>query len=255
MPENPLIYLSDPYRHEHESTCIEIDTASTPYHSLILDSTIFYPLGGGQPADQGTIEFPSLGIIVPIHNVRLGKDGRVRHETKLDLSSLEENMKACCTRSKINVERRKKHMDWHTAGHIVDFSLYMMGLTPSILIPYKGDHSKKCMITYQGTIGENPSSYIQEIQAKVSNLQKTAVFSWDYISLEEMKKRAIYLQPNLPSNKPLRALTLEGVGTVADGGTILKTGKEIDGEIYVTDITEEEGMTYVFYTVSRSISS
>ncbi|MBP9691937.1 MAG: hypothetical protein KBD90_01230 [Alphaproteobacteria bacterium] len=35
---------------------------------LILNQTIFYPQGGGQPSDRGTIAVD--GVVVPIHSVK-----------------------------------------------------------------------------------------------------------------------------------------------------------------------------------------
>lgn len=71
-------------------------------------------------------------------------------------------------------------------------------------------------------------------------------FEWEFGSLDKLQEEAIYLQPNLPSGKPLRILRLKGVGAVADGGTILKYTNEVDG-IIITDVKAEDGNTVVYY--------
>ena len=45
--------------------------------AVILDSTIFHPQGGGQPADTGFITSPSSDLKFMVEDVRL-KDGLVR---------------------------------------------------------------------------------------------------------------------------------------------------------------------------------
>lgn len=43
-------YYHDPYLKEFQTTAVEIDN-----HNVVLQDTIFYPTGGGQPHDKGTI--------------------------------------------------------------------------------------------------------------------------------------------------------------------------------------------------------
>ncbi len=63
-----------------------------------------------------------------------------------------------------------------------------------------------------------------------------------------LQKEAIYLQPGLPTNKPLRTLRLEGVGAVADGGTQVKQTGEVEG-INIESIEDKEGNTIVNYKI------
>ncbi len=69
------------------------------------------------------------------------------------------------------------------------------------------------------------------------------------MSLEDLQRDAIYIQPGLPTNKPLRKITLEGVGSVADGGTQVKKTGEV-GKIEITSVEAEEDMTRVNYSIN-----
>jgi Ser-tRNA(Ala) deacylase AlaX len=90
-----------------------------------------------------------------------------------------------------------------------------------LLQPFKGDHGKKPVIFYQGTIDED---FRQDLEKKSNDLVGQDIpFSFRFASYEELEKEAIYLQPDLPKNKPLRLLTLTGVGSVADGGTRIRS--------------------------------
>ncbi|MBA3238668.1 MAG: hypothetical protein H0T62_10035 [Parachlamydiaceae bacterium] len=108
----------------------------------------------------------------------------------------------------------------------------------------KGDHGKKPFVLYQGAIEKE---FKEELQKKSNELiAKDINFSWNFDLLENIEKEAIYLQPGLPKNKPLRALRLDGVGVVADGGTIVTSTKEV-GSVLITGIEVIEGDTCIKY--------
>ena len=99
---------------------------------------------------------------------------------------------------------------------------------------------------YQGVLGKDIK---QELENKSNELvEKGLAFSCEFVPLEQLTKDAIYLQPGLPANKPLRKLTLETVGSVADGGTQVKNTKEV-GKINILSVTEQDGNTIVVYSV------
>ncbi len=134
----------------------------------------------------------------------------------------------------------------HSGGHVVDFAMYILGYSPKQLTPMKGDHGKKSYIVYQGTVGKDIRS---ELENKSNELVGKALsYVTALVSFEELQKDAIYLQPGLPTNKPLRKLSLEGVGSVGDGGTQVKNTSEI-GKISIPSVTEENGNTIVVYRI------
>jgi Ser-tRNA(Ala) deacylase AlaX len=87
-----------------------------------------------------------------------------------------------------------------------------------------------------------------ELQKKVDELTSQDLkFSWSFEPLEALEKEAIYyLQPGLPKNKPLRALRLDGIGAVADGGTIVSSTQEV-GKILILSIDTSEAETTIRY--------
>jgi len=134
----------------------------------------------------------------------------------------------------------------HSAGHVVDFAMYLLGYSPKQLMPYKGDHGKKPFIVYQGVVDEDIK---QKLEDKSNELvQKDLKFSWLFQPYEALQKEAIYLQPGLPTDKPLRTLRLETVGAVADGGTQVHSTKEV-GKITIQSVEAVNGETWVKYAV------
>lgn len=124
-----LIYLTNSNLSEYQAEFLKQDHDETGSY-IILDSTIFYPQGGGQPADQGFINIS--GYNIPIHQVKLIND-EVRHYTK-DFHPLSRGEKAHCH---IDQHKRLTHTRLHTAGHLVS---NIMGQLYPHWIAIKGYH-------------------------------------------------------------------------------------------------------------------
>ena len=88
-----------------DSLNLSSEVVELPTHCVVLDSTLFYPEGGGQLGDQG-----SLGT-TRVVDTRI-ESGVIYHLTN---SSVEEGD----ITGKIDWERRRQLMDHHTAVHIV----------------------------------------------------------------------------------------------------------------------------------------
>ena len=124
--------------------------------------------------------------------------------------------------------------------------MFLLKYSPDKLIPLKADHNKNPHIEYSNTLGVNIKD---DLQNKVNELiQKDIEFSWEFVDFNTLQNKAIYLQPNLPTNKPLRMLELKDIGAVADGGTIVKRTSEVES-ISITSIEEKDGITFVYYSL------
>ncbi len=236
-----LIYLDDSYQKEMDAQILEVVPDGDGKYKLILDKTVFYAMGGGQPTDQGKLTSDSWsGDVYQV----LVKDGELWHFINTQSAPVIGDK----VHGEINWERRYKNMRYHSGGHIVDFALFLIGYSPKKLCPLKADHGKKPFIVYQGTLGEDIK---QKLQEKVDELIAGDLkFSWEFQPYEDLKKEAIYLQPDLPTNKPLRTLRLETVGAVADGGTQLYSTSEA-GKVQVDEIDTEGDTTIIHYSLPQ----
>lgn len=101
------LYYQDPYLREFEAIVLEtgVDGKGVPY--AVLDHTAFYPTGGGQPYDTGTI----AGI--PVINVE-DTDGKVVHQLAAPLPS--DAVRVQCA---IDWQRRFDHMQQHSGQHLL----------------------------------------------------------------------------------------------------------------------------------------
>lgn len=238
MKTEPL-YLEDSYLKEVDAQVLQILPEGTHRYRLLLDKTVFYPMGGGQPTDQGKLT--SGNWSADVYQV-LMKDGEIWHYVQSTVPPNE----GLTVHGAINWERRYKHMRLHSAGHVVDFAMFLLGYSPKTLMPFKGDHGKKPYIVYQGVLDKDIK---QELEDKSNELvERNLKFTWLFQPLEDLKKEAVYLQPGLPTDKPLRTLRLETVGAVADGGTQVRSTKEV-GKITIVSLLPDNGNTIVSYSL------
>lgn len=235
------LYLDDSYLKEMDAVVLQVLPEGENRWRLLLDSTVFYAMGGGQATDQGMLRCESwTGKVYQV----MVKDGELWHYVQsASAPALGEKL-----HGEIDWLRRYKSMRLHSAGHLIDFALYLLGYSPKHLQPQKADHTKKPFIAYQGTLEQDISA---TLQAKVNKLiAQDLKFSWEFLPYEQLVAEALYLQPNLPTNKPLRALRLESVGTVADGGTQVRSTAEL-GTVRIDSITSQDNLTTIRYSLGE----
>lgn len=105
MLQNRL-YYQDPYRTSFTTTVSQHATDEQGRPFAVLENTIFYPTGGGQPHDTGHI---ANIAVVDVEEV----DGEIRHylESPLTIGGT--------VSAEINWTRRFDHMQQHTGQHIL----------------------------------------------------------------------------------------------------------------------------------------
>ncbi|MGG0669989.1 DHHA1 domain-containing protein [Lederbergia citrisecunda] len=100
------IYYQNVYKKTFKARIVGngVDLEGRPY--VVLSNTAFYPTGGGQPHDTGTIE----GVrVIDVEEV----DGEIRHFLDEELHSQKE------VEAAIDWERRLDHMQQHAGQHIL----------------------------------------------------------------------------------------------------------------------------------------
>jgi phenylalanyl-tRNA synthetase alpha chain len=249
-PSTTLVYLADAYLQTGTAKILEITTDGkvkpdgSQSASLILDQTLFYAQGGGQPADQGTITSPT-GTFTVTHVSYNG--GAVLHKGSLT-GTLEVGQEVTL---QLDWQRRYQHMQWHTAGHIVDQAVKTV-LPGAKSIDGNHGIGKKLSITWSTPIS---TEKLSAIQTEVNNIvAEAAAIYTEMVSKDEIIKRGIQLPFDLPTNKPLRLLQIGNYSPMPDGGTHLKTTAEV-WPITVTDIIIDGEKTLTVYTVQALVPS
>ena len=101
------LYFEDPYRYEFEAQVKQVISLPDGRPGVILDQTYFYPTGGGQYHDTGTLG--ETAVIDVITDDELGKTIHV----------LDRELPLGFVKARIDKERRFRHMQHHTAQHLL----------------------------------------------------------------------------------------------------------------------------------------
>ena len=234
-----LLYLENSYQKEASAKIVAINT-ETPQVEIILDKTIFYPQGGGQPADTGTIS-TKTGIFIVSHVSY--NDGSILHKGKLE-GSMNVGDEVSL---KIDWETRYHNMMLHTAGHILD---QVIKNVDNKNYGVDGDHGigKRTFVAFKLPVNE---SLIEKIENEANSIiNKNLKITAEMVSEKEIKERKIKLQFELPKNKDLRILGIGSYSPMPDGGTHLKTTGECS-KISITGIQEKKGQWRVNYSIEK----
>lgn len=86
---------------------------------IIMDRTVFFPTGGGQPCDTGTI-VTSDGTSVSVIDVQENKEsGIISHTIEIDPSEIDALQVGMTVTQKLNEDRRRINTQRHTGEHIL----------------------------------------------------------------------------------------------------------------------------------------
>ena len=232
-----LNYLSDTYLFESQATIKEIKQTEVG-KAVVLDQTIFYPQGGGQPADKGMIY--SDDVEFEVVDVRLDRSGEVYHYGGYDKG---EFAVGDIVKLKIDKDRRVKNAQLHSAGHLLDAAVKKLGITE--IKPVKGFHFPDGpYVEYEGSL-ENPMDYIPKVEEAVNELiLENVELEKEELSNEEAEKRGIWAPPG----KSARIINFKGYKTCGCGGTHVNNAGEI-GKITIRKISSKKGKTRIAYLV------
>ncbi len=193
---------------------------------MSLDSTAFYPSGGGQPCDLGTLR--SAGSTWSVLNVRK-VGGEVWHHLEGQLPTAGSQVKG-----EIEWERRYQLMRTHTAMHVlcgVIWRDFNASVTGGQMQPLRGrmDFEFETM----------RKELVQEIEEKINaEVQTSREVKVHFLPREEAFKipDLIRTKVNLlpPSIQVVRVVEIEGLDLQADGGTHVANTLEV-GEIRIVD--------------------
>jgi misacylated tRNA(Ala) deacylase len=214
-----LVYQLDSYAAEIDG---QVAAVREDLHAVALDRTIFYPGGGGQPADKGQLN----GLAVT--SLRRS-DGEVWHALDGPLPPVG---------SKVHVmldwERRYKLMRTHTAMHVlcgVVFQDYGALVTGGDMEPLKGRMDFEFPRLERELVTTIEASVNAEIN-KAHDVRVNVLPRAEAFQIPDLIRTKINLLP--AGIEQVRTVEIVGLDLQADGGTHVRNTREV-GSVRVAD--------------------
>jgi len=220
-----LLYQMDSYLRDFEATVGEVDEAN---RGVVLDRTAFYPGGGGQPPDRGTLT--AGDAVYPVRQAQW-LDGRLVHLLDGDAPLPQAGQPVS---GSLDWEHRYRLMRTHTAMHIlcgVIWRDYGAPVTGGNMEPLAGRMDFEFETMRQ--------ELVQEIEEKVNReVENARDVRWAILPREEafeipdLIRTKINLLPE--AIREVRIVEIEGLDLQADGGTHVRNTSEV-GRLRVVD--------------------
>jgi len=215
-----LLFQQDAYLRSCTATVIE---SGEP--GVVLDRTVFYPLGGGQPGDTGVLRAAD-GREWRVTDARKGEGGRVLHLVEPSTSP---PAPGTTVEAHIDWERRHAHMRMHTCLHLLG-SVLRFGVTGGQITADKG---RLDFDTQEEIDRDAVTAAVNELVV-ANHAVRTLWITDDELDRQPELVRTLSVQPPRGAGR-IRLLDIAGVDLQPCGGTHVAATGEI-GQVAVTKI-------------------
>lgn len=227
MPDTELLYATDAYLRSFDATVVAI----TPEGGVVLDRTAFYPTGGGQPHDLGTLSWSGGATNV----VEVRKAGpEVVHRVDGEPPPI-----GTTVHGEIDWDRRYALMRHHTALHSMSgviYQLYGATVTGGQMYP------DRARMDFQ--LPDLSQDRLDHIEERTNEL----LLEGHPVSIRILPREEAFQIPDLIRTKinllpegiqEVRVVNIEGIDQQADGGTHVANTREV-GRVKIAG-TENKG--------------
>ena len=219
-----LLFRDDAY-----ATAFEAQVVSAVPGRVVLDRTLFYPEGGGQPGDTGVLSLPD-GREFKVSDTKKGEQpGTVAH-VLADMAA--ELVPGARLTGRIDWERRHRLMRMHTCLHL---------LSAVIVAPVTGGAVGDGYGRLDFDLPESPDQ--AEVQEKLDALiKRDATVSFRWITDAELDAqpelvKTLSVQPPRGAGK-VRLVQVEGIDLQPCGGTHVARIGEI-GQVLISKVEKK----------------
>ena len=215
------IFLKDSYVKEFEARVVKLAG-----REATLDRTAFYPGGGGQPADKGTLGIgPVMTSVVDARR----EGGEVVHVLDKAIPDTVRDLKGA-----LDWERRYAHMRYHTALHV---------LSGVICRNFEAKVTGGQMRAERARMDFSfPGEWTAGVVGEIERLTNEALAEERPVRVYELEREEALANPDLirtqvnlvPERvRTIRIVEIESLDTQADGGTHVANTREV-GEMEIT---------------------
>ncbi|MDP9439536.1 MAG: alanyl-tRNA editing protein [Actinomycetota bacterium] len=215
------LFLEDSYRREFRAGVERIDG-----REVVLEETAFFPGGGGQPADKGTIGIGPVNAAV-VDARREG--GGIVHVLDRAIPDTVRELNGA-----LDWGRRYAHMRYHTALHVLSGVIWRAFGAKVTGGQMRADRARMDF--------SFPGEWTAEVVGEIERLTNEALAEGRPVRVYGLPREEALGNPDLirtqvnlvPERvKTVRIVEIENLDTQADGGTHVANTREV-GEIEIT---------------------
>jgi misacylated tRNA(Ala) deacylase len=231
VPRGLQLCYADAYARSVEARVIDVQLEPPP--AVLLDQTVFYPGGGGQPPDTGTLTRPADGAVWPVTAARKA-DGEIVHDlAPADVVLAAPPAIGDGVTAEIDWPRRHLLMRTHTALHVlcgVVWRDYGAQVTGGNMEPGSGRMDFEFERMSADLVGEIEAKVNAELEQQ-REVRVAVLPRDDAFAIPDLIRTKINLLP--PGISEVRTIEIVGLDLQADGGTHVANTREV-GPIRVT---------------------
>lgn len=243
LPPTRKIYLENSYARKADAEVLRVVKEKGKRYYLVLNSSLFHPLSGGQASDKGWLYHEDYRFEVKkvLENsnivVLYGKieEGRPPKEGDKVIQELD-------------WERRYLIMRLHTAGHVIDRAVTeILGVHVNTLGALHGP--PEAYVEYTAEISPNVLSDIERVSNEILDDREVVIKEVPSSQLHQV----VYGAPNLarlPDVPIFRVVEVSGINAIPCSGTHVRRTSEI-GKILLKRVEKIEGGSRLYYWVSN----
>ncbi|MEB4592755.1 alanine--tRNA ligase-related protein [Candidatus Thiothrix sp. Deng01] len=242
MMNTHLKYLEDTYADTGAGVVVRVGRDERGAY-LVLDQTVFYPQGGGQPTDTGSIQAAQVEMEVSFVGF---SEGEVLHYLATEPADFEALVGQSCE-LRVDQAQRLQHAKLHTGGHLI---AAIIDAQRGPLRAVKGFHfADGPYVEFEGKPEGEPEPLLAALQAQIDVLiAEGAPVTAEMVTYDELKQRCWSIPSYLPEDKPLRVVTIGQMDAVPCGGTHVANLAEL-GSLSVLKMKSKKGNTKISYRV------
>jgi misacylated tRNA(Ala) deacylase len=214
------LFQQDAYLRSCEARVVEVGP-----DGVVLDRTVFYPLGGGQPGDTGVLRAAD-GREWRVADTRKGEAGRILHKLPEGVAP---PVAGEAVEAALDWDRRHAHMRMHTALHLLG-SVLRYGVTGGQV---GAERSRLDFDTQDEIDKDRVTAAVNALVAADSAVSSTWITDEDLDRQPELV-RTMSVQPPRGAGR-IRLLDIAGVDLQPCGGTHVRSTAEI-GPLVVTKV-------------------
>jgi misacylated tRNA(Ala) deacylase len=219
-PVTEPLFQQDAYLRECAAQVVE----SGP-EGIVLDRSVFYPLGGGQPGDTGLLQATD-GRQWRVVDTRKGEGGRILHKLEAGVAAPAAGESV---RASLDWDRRHAHMRMHTALHLLG-SVLRFGVTGGQI----GAERSRLDFDTQEEIDKDQVTEAVNALVAANHPIRSRWITDEELDQQPELIRTMSVQPPRGVGR-IRLLDIEGVDLQPCGGTHVAATGEI-GRLVVTKV-------------------